>query len=68
MKRDEVIEHTFAGGGGWGDPLDRDMESIQNDLLDEKITVTGAESDYKVVADPETLLIDEAATRELRGR
>jgi hypothetical protein len=44
------------------------MESIQNDLLDEKITVTGAESDYKVVADPETLLIDEAATRELRGR
>jgi N-methylhydantoinase B len=68
MHRDDVIEHAFAGGGGWGDPLDRDLESIQNDLLDEKITVTGAENDYKVVADPETLLIDEAATRELRDR
>ena len=68
MNRDEVIEHAFAGGGGWGDPLDRDMESIQNDLLDEKITVAGAENDYKVIADPESLLIDESATRELRSR
>jgi N-methylhydantoinase B len=68
MQRDQVIEHTFAGGGGWGDPLDRDLGLIQADLLDEKITVEAAAVDYKVVANPETLLIDAEATRQLRSR
>ena len=68
MQRDEVIDHTFAGGGGWGNPLDRDMESLQADLLDEKITVEGALADYSLVADPETLLIDAEATRQLRSQ
>jgi N-methylhydantoinase B len=68
MQRDEVIDHTVAGGGGWGNPLDRDMESLQADLLDEKITVDGALADYSVVADPETLLIDAEATRQLRSQ
>lgn len=68
MQRDQVIEHTFAGGGGRGDPLDRDFELIQADLLDEKITVEAAAVDYKVVANPETLLIDAEATRQLRSR
>ena len=68
MRRDQVIEHTFAGGGGWGDPLERDMGSVQADLLDGKITVKGAAVDYKVVASPETLLIDAEATRQLRKR
>ena len=67
MYRDQVIDHTFAGGGGWGDPLDRDMGALQADLLDGKITVKGAHADYKVVADPETLLIDTDATRQLRN-
>jgi N-methylhydantoinase B len=68
MYRDQVIEHTFAGGGGWGDPLDRDIDLVQSDLLDGKITVEGARTDYGVVASCETLLIDLEATRRLRGR
>lgn len=67
MRRDEVIEHTFAGGGGWGDPANRELGAIERDLLDGKITVEYARVNYKIVADSESRLIDIEATRGLRS-
>lgn len=60
------------GGGGWGDPLDRDPERVKTDVRDQYVTIQGAARDYGVVIvgdpneDPEGLRVDEAATRELR--
>ncbi|MDA1280398.1 MAG: hydantoinase B/oxoprolinase family protein [Chloroflexi bacterium] len=68
IKRNQVIAHTFAGGGGWGDPLDRAIDSVQADLLDGKITVEGAKRDYKVVANSDSLLVDAEATARLRSQ
>ena len=39
----------FGGGGGWGDPLDRDPAAVLDDVWDEYVSVEGAFTDYGVV-------------------
>ncbi|MEX3960468.1 hydantoinase B/oxoprolinase family protein [Trinickia sp. EG282A] len=46
-----VIRHEQAGGGGYGNPLERDLELIERDLLDGKVTPTFAEQYHGVVID-----------------
>jgi len=70
MKRGDVLRHMMAGGGGWGDPLERDPEAVEADIRDEKVTIDHALSAYGVVIDPETRCVDLAATaaeRKERG-
>ena len=57
-----------AGGGGWGDPLERDIEKVRVDVVRELVSVEKAASDYGVVCDPETSEVDEEATQALRQR
>lgn len=38
VSRDWVVSHVQAGGGGYGDPLQRDPERVREDVLDGKIT------------------------------
>ena len=64
---DQLIFQT-AGGGGWGDPLERDIEKVRVDVVRELVSVEKAASDYGVVCDPETSEVDEEATRALRQR
>ena len=66
----ERYEYRYGGGGGWGDPLDRDPQHVLDDVLDEYVSVDGARRDYGVVlrgslADL-TLALDRAATDALR--
>lgn len=56
-----------AGGGAWGEALDRDPEAVRQDVLDEYVSVEGARHDYGVVLDPATLDIDAAATEVERS-
>ncbi len=53
------------GGGGWGDPLDRDPAMVGKEILQGLVTPTGAR-DYGVVAG-EDGVVDEAATDRLRA-
>ncbi len=55
-----------GGGGGWGDPLERDPALVLRDVLDEYVSLEGARRDYGVVIDPERLTVDEQATAGLR--
>ena len=64
---DQLIFQT-AGGGGWGDPLERDIEKVRVDVVRELVSVEKAASDYGVVYDPATSEVDEEATRALRQR
>jgi N-methylhydantoinase B len=58
-----------GGGGGWGDPLERDPAIVREDVIDEYVSIEGARRDYGVVIDPLTLEVDEAATAaERTGR
>src|SRR5690349_21415017 len=62
--RAEVIVRT-GGGGGWGDPLERDPLAVRNDVLEEFITPASARDDYGVVL-RDDLTVDEAATKRAR--
>jgi N-methylhydantoinase B len=39
-----------AGGGGWGDPLERDPQRVIDDIRDGMVSIEGAKSEYGVVA------------------
>jgi N-methylhydantoinase B len=60
----EVIVRT-GGGGGWGDPLEREPEKVRADVLEELVSVAAAREQYGVVLDRK-LMIDGAATQSLR--
>jgi N-methylhydantoinase B len=68
----EVIRIRTTGGGGWGDPLDRDPAAVLRDLRWHKVSPRSALDDYAVVvsgtADGGDLRLDEAATQELRSQ
>jgi N-methylhydantoinase B len=63
-KDSEVIVRT-GGGGGWGDPLERDPESVRWDVLEEFVSESAAREQYGVVL-RDDLSVDAAATRALR--
>jgi N-methylhydantoinase B len=66
MKPGDVIVIDVAGGGGFGNPLDRDPEMVQEDVIHGYVSVEKAREDYGVVIDPATMKADLAATDELR--
>jgi N-methylhydantoinase B len=69
VRAGEVIRIRTTGGGGWGDPLDRDVAAVVTDVRDGKVSVAGAR-DYGVVLDKAVAepAADRAATAELRRR
>ncbi len=62
----EVIVRS-NGGGGWGDPLERDPERVRWDAIEGLVTLAHAKSDYGVVLNPKDYSIDHAATAKLRS-
>jgi N-methylhydantoinase B len=66
LEEGERIQHTTAGAGGWGDPFTRPPAAVLHDVLEGKVSLLAAASEYGVVIDPEKLVVDEAATRRRR--
>jgi N-methylhydantoinase B len=68
----QLINYDYGGGGGWGDPLDRDPHAVLDDVLDEYVSVEGAARDYGVILigsiDDLTLAVDEPATAAHRSK
>jgi N-methylhydantoinase B len=54
-----------GGGGGWGDPLERDPELVRQDVIEELISPEAARADYGVVLAADGA-VDAAATRQRR--
>jgi N-methylhydantoinase B len=61
----EVIVRT-GGGGGWGDPLEREASAVRADVIEEFISRRVAEEHYGVVL-RDDLTLDEAATAQSRN-
>ncbi len=55
-----------SGGGGWGNPLERDPEKVRWDVLNEFVTIESARKIYGVVIDKNTYRVDYEKTRLLR--
>jgi N-methylhydantoinase B len=64
----DVFEIYESGGGGYGDPLKRSEARVQQDVRDGVVSIEKARSDYGVAMNSQTLAVDVAQTRELRGR
>ena len=62
------VYHKVHGSGGYGDPFERDPESVVVDVVEGKISVDRARKVYGVAIDPETFSIDQEATLALRGQ
>ena len=69
-----TFRYITNAGGGWGDPLEREIERVKRDVRDGYITIEGAREDYGVIIsgdpewDPENLVIDVQATENLRAK
>ncbi|MEC7489304.1 MAG: hydantoinase B/oxoprolinase family protein [Pseudomonadota bacterium] len=67
LKEGELVRHVQPGGGGFGDPLVRDPTKVAHDVWNSKITADYAIAHHKVVVDPVSGALDEAATIALRS-
>jgi N-methylhydantoinase B len=62
----DLLYFNTWGGGGWGDPYERDPEAVRADVERGLVTAAGARRYGVVIADNGS--VDEAATAALRER
>lgn len=62
----DVLYMRVASGGGYGDPLERDPQLVQKDVVNGLVSRDAARGIYGVVLDKSTGSVDFAATHELR--
>jgi N-methylhydantoinase B len=67
----QIVQVVTTGGGGWGDPLERELELITRDVVEGRVSLASAGTDYGVVfasgSSIERPEIDPAATAQRRG-
>jgi N-methylhydantoinase B len=68
LKKGDTYTSYPSGGGGWGDPFERDPELVRCDARDGVISFDSARREYGVVLEGEDLRVNEAQTRTLRLR
>jgi N-methylhydantoinase B len=66
LRRGDVVSYSFQGGGGYGDPLDRDPAQVAHDVATRLVGRATAADIYGVVLD-DALAVDASATDERRA-
>lgn len=54
LSKGDTVTQFVAGGGGYGNPLERDISAIKLDVLNGVVSVESAREDYGVIFDPKT--------------
>jgi N-methylhydantoinase B len=68
VTKGDLIRVVTTGGGGWGDPLERETELVRRDVLWGKVSTDGADRNYGIVfLDEESFEVDDKATASLRS-
>lgn len=67
MSSGDVLVNHSGGGGGWGDPFERDPEAVLSDVVNEYVSLAAARDVYGVVIDAATMAVDVPATEALRN-
>jgi N-methylhydantoinase B len=68
MKPGDVVTIDAPGGGGYGNPLERDPEMVASDVMEGYVGLESARTDYGVAINPETYEVDEKETKKLREK
>ena len=68
LSLDDVISLQLPGAGGYGEPAMRDLDAIDRDLREEKVSADKVEEDYGVVVDRQHLRVDREATAAARAQ
>jgi N-methylhydantoinase B len=55
LEAGSIVDMYTGGGGGFGNPLERDSARVRSDVIDGFVSLEAARRDYGVVLDPETL-------------
>ncbi len=66
MEPADTIVYRSSGGCGVGDPLERDVEKVREDVINEFVSIESARDDYGVIIAPKTFTVDYEATKKLR--
>ncbi|HSB05934.1 MAG TPA: hydantoinase B/oxoprolinase family protein [Thermodesulfobacteriota bacterium] len=66
LKPGDVVIIDAAGGGGYGNPLDREPEMVAGDVMEGYVSPEKAREEYGVDINPRTLKVDVEETRKLR--
>lgn len=65
LKSGDALRVVIGGGGGWGNPLDRDAAQVSLDVRNQLVSVENARDLYGVLLDGDGE-VDEEATQEQR--
>jgi N-methylhydantoinase B len=79
LKPQDVVHLNLPGGGGYGDPFQRDVQKVLWDVIEGYVSPEEAKSRYGVVVQyhgsatdrvrlPQNWMIDQEETAKLRGR
>ncbi|MBI4189552.1 MAG: hydantoinase B/oxoprolinase family protein [Betaproteobacteria bacterium] len=66
LNQGDLVRVVSTGGGGYGDPLDREPAQVEDDVADGFVSLAAALTDYGVALDPKTLCVDRDATLRTR--
>ncbi len=58
----EIYMICQGAGGGYGDVLEREPFQVLKDVEDELLSVSLAQEIYKIIIDPQTLILDDSAS------
>lgn len=66
LREGDLLRVATPGGGGWGDPLEREPERVRADVLQGKVSADQAMRHYGVVLNPVTQRVDPQGTSAFR--
>jgi N-methylhydantoinase B len=66
LRKGDILRIETGGGGGWGDPFDREPERVREDVRGGIVSLASARSDYGVALKGQDLEVDELETARLR--
>ena len=68
LKPGDIVTIDAPGGGGYGDPFERDPEMVAIDVMEGYISIENAEKKYGVILDKKTFEMNIEETEKLRKK